>query len=96
MGLAEELHREICNREHVLFGRAVLAIGTRRDLDDFLFYLGPTPPSFALVHLTRSRERLRDFPYTELFQTAEDWVERGLKASVLDYEQAHKSQDGAA
>ena len=96
VGLAEELHREICNREHVLFGRVVIAIGARRDLDDFLFYLGPTPPSFALVHLTWSRESRRDWPYTEFFETAQDWVERGLRAAALDYEQTNASQDGAA
>jgi hypothetical protein len=96
VGLAEELHREICNPEHILFGREVLAIGTRRGLDDFLFYLGPTPPSFALVHLTWSREKLRDFPYSEVFETAEDWIERGLKPSILDYEQSRKRRDGAA
>ncbi len=71
-GLAEELRREICHRDHRLYGRETLAIGTCRGLDDFLFYLGPTPPSFAVVHLTWGKEKQPDFPYAELFSTAED------------------------
>ena len=91
--LAEELQREICCHEHLLFGRATIAVGARRDLDDFLFYLGPAAPSFALVHLTWARESRREWPYAELFETAQDWMERGLKAAVLDYEQTHKRRD---
>lgn len=94
--LARELQREICNPEHVLFGRAAIAVGARRDLDDFLFYLGPTAPSFALVHLTWARELRAGWPYTEFFETAEDWMERGLKAAVLDYEQPRPKPDGTA
>ena len=95
-GLAEELHREICNQEHVLFGHTVVGVGSRRDIDDFLFYLGPTPPSLALVHLTWNRELRREWPHTEFFDTVEDWVERGMKAATIDYEQSHKRRDGAA
>ena len=95
VGLAEELQREICNREHVLFGRAAIGVGARRDLDDFLFYLGATPPSFALVHLTWNRESRRDWPYTKFFENAQDWLERGLKTAVLDYEQTHNSRHKA-
>ena len=94
--LAQELQREIGSLEHLLFGRSAIAVGARRDLDDFLFYLGPTPPSFALVHLTWARESRREWPHAELFETAQDWIERGLRAAVLDYEQSHNSQDRTA
>jgi hypothetical protein len=85
-GLAEELRREVGHSSHVLYGLETLAIAYRKELDDFLFYLGPEPPSFALVHFTWTVERNPDFPYAEVYQTWEECFERAVMPAIREYE----------
>jgi hypothetical protein len=60
-----ELHREMCP-QHCLYGRKVIALGRRKDLDDFLFRVLDGPQPYAIVHLTWSVESKPDFPLTSL------------------------------
>src|SRR5262245_54434334 len=72
---AAELQREMC-AGHVLFGRAVQAVGRRQDCDDVLFYLGESAPQFAVVHLTYQRETRPEWPSTSVFDALDAWIEQ--------------------
>jgi hypothetical protein len=79
-----ELRREVCS-EHALFDRNAIAIGQRQDCDDFLFFLGDTPPSYAVVHLTYQHETRPDWPQTEFFDSLDDWITKGLGPDADDF-----------
>ena len=68
--LEAELCRELCPA-HVLHGMEVTALGRRRLRDDVLFKLGDN--RFAQVHLTYKEETDPRWPWTDVFQTFEDW-----------------------
>ena len=80
-----ELKREMCVG-HVLFGRSVSAIGRRKDCDDVLFYLGESPPSFAVVHLSFQQETQPRWPDTVLFDSLVAWVERCMVPDAEQFE----------
>jgi hypothetical protein len=82
--LESELRNEMCPG-HVLFERAFVAIGWRRGVDDFLFYLGDTSPRFAVVHLTWRKESSPDWPHTKLFETLDDWIQQGMAIDAEEY-----------
>jgi hypothetical protein len=76
--LETELHREL-SLGHPLHGRSLAAIARRADQDDVLFALDDG--SVAEVHLTW-RGRPEDdprWPRTEIFPSAEAWIERRMK-----------------
>src|SRR5688572_14374266 len=79
-----ELHREMC-AGHVLFGRSVIAIGNRIDCDDILFYLGDSPPQFAVVHLTFQPESDPTWPQTVLYDSLTAWVEQCMIPDAEEY-----------
>ena len=66
---------------HVLYQRPALTIGRRLDSDDVLFYLPAGPALLAVVHLTysaRTPEPDARFPYTVLYASLRDWIDRCL------------------
>jgi hypothetical protein len=73
--LQAELARE-AGSGHPLAGASVVAIGRRVDTDDVLFWLPEGPALLAEVHLTWTghRERMTNWPWTELFESVEDWT----------------------
>jgi len=81
-----ELHRDVC-RGHVLYDRPVKAIGHRQDRDDVLFYIGETPPRFAVVHLTYQRETVPQWPSTAVFDSLEAWITQRLVPDADDWEE---------
>jgi len=68
--LEAELYREL-SPTHVLHGLEVTALGRRRRRDDVLFKLADG--RFAQVHLTQKVEADPRWPWTDVFQTFEDW-----------------------
>lgn len=84
--LAAELRKEL-GPKHVLFGRPMAAVGRRVDNDDVLFVSTGAPQTLAVVHLTwcAGQESDPGYPATTLFQSWEDWVERGLRPDHRDY-----------
>jgi hypothetical protein len=79
-----ELRREMCSG-HILFARAVTAIGFRKDCDDVLFCLGNISPRFAVVHLTYQRETKSEWPETRVFETLEEWEQKCMGPDAEDY-----------
>lgn len=73
--LVSELHKEL-NSTHILFEKCNRAIGRRIDCDDVLFEC--IDGTFALVHLTwlGVKDLHPDFPWTRLFLTFHDFVEK--------------------
>ncbi|GMQ58359.1 hypothetical protein AN1V17_27540 [Vallitalea sediminicola] len=52
----KELYSEV-GKQHILYGKMVMAIGRRYDRDDILFKVYDSELSFAVVHLTYSNKR---------------------------------------
>ena len=79
--LAAELAREV-GPGHPLFKRPVVLLGRRLDQDDVLFWLPAGPAALAVVHLTWTgrQERSPDWPWTVLYTSVADWLERGMRA----------------
>jgi hypothetical protein len=75
--LAEELRREISS-SHVLSGQIVLALAQRQDRDEVLFRIEGSPPRYAVVHLTWSKQRETSpkWPTTELFESLDQFLEQ--------------------
>jgi hypothetical protein len=71
--LEAELKREVCSL-HPLFGLTVVCIARREGRDDFLFSLPTHSKPLAVIHLTWSKEKTTDFPWTTLFESAEDFT----------------------
>ena len=68
-------------RKHVLYGRRAIAIGRRHDTDDVLYYLPDGPAMLAVVHLTWSSQTPEPdarFPWTDLYQSVQDWVDQRM------------------
>lgn len=84
-GLEVELKRE-AGETHPLFGHEAVAVGRRFDCDDVIFYLPNNVFPLAVVHLTWSGkiEESAEFPWTVLYSSVEDWVERCMK---VDHEE---------
>jgi hypothetical protein len=80
--LQEELAAEL-GPSHPLRGRAMRAVARRRDCDDVLFVSVDEPHVVAVVHLTYANRPELDprFPGTTLFESMQDWIERGMAAS---------------
>jgi len=79
-----ELQHEMC-AGHVLFGRSVTPIGWCPGEDDILFYLGDTPPRFAVVHLTFHQETRPDWPHTSLYDSLDGWLQRRMIPDAEEY-----------
>jgi hypothetical protein len=80
-GLEAELAREV-GPGHPLAGRRAVAVGRRLDTDDVLFFLPEGPAPLAVVHLswTGRCETRPEWPWTELYTSIPDWVERRMRA----------------
>jgi hypothetical protein len=71
--LEAELKREVCSL-HPLFNFSAVCVARRGGRDDFLFFLPAHSKPFAVIHLTWSEEKTADFPWTTLFESAEDFA----------------------
>jgi hypothetical protein len=74
--LESELRREL-SPDHLLGGRAFLAVARRQDCDDVLFQVEGV--GFAVVHLTWSGRVDPRWPRTEIYGSLDDWIERRMK-----------------
>jgi hypothetical protein len=83
--LTAELRREL-SQKHVLYGRDLKAVATRRDRDDVLFEIDNKDEPLVVVHLTRRQETDPRWPTTKFFKNWEHW----LKEEMLP---AHKEYD---
>lgn len=85
--IQEQLERELKSElaaDHILYGRTVRAVATRKDCDDVLFEVGQ-PSQFAVVHLSyAARPDRAPWPSTEVFESAADFVECRMKADHSD------------
>lgn len=68
-----ELKREACSL-HPLFGLKSQCIARRDDRDDFLFFCPEHSHTIAVVHLTWSKEKTADFPWTTFFEDGDDFI----------------------
>jgi len=68
-----ELQREV-KEGHPLFGIRGVARGRRYDQDDVLFDLQDGSGRIAEVHLTYREYNAPPFPWTCLFNNADDWA----------------------
>lgn len=87
---AEFIQRELVaevGTGHLLYGREMRAVARREDCDDVLFVSTDEPPLVAVVHLTYARRPETDprFPSTTIFESIEQWIERGMKSDHKDY-----------
>lgn len=85
-GLENELRREL-SQKHVLSQCQAIAMGRRTDNDDVLFYLPENTPAWAVVHLTWQKENSANWPYTETYQSIEEFIEKRMKPD-------HQEQNG--
>ena len=81
--LEAELYREVSDG-HALGGIQVAAIGTTDHPDDVLFQLLDGSGRYATVHLTWKRGT-SEWPYTRVFWSEADWLDRGLRADHEEY-----------
>jgi hypothetical protein len=82
--LEEELRRELA-ADHPLTGVPVVVIGQNSRNDDILLELKDGSRRVAEVHLTwAGKKELPPWPFAALFESAADWVERGMK---VDHEE---------
>jgi len=81
-----ELARELA-KGHVLEGRQFQAIGRHVGQDDILFVLDGGGPTLAVVHLTYSptREKDREWPWTEIYRDAQEFVEKRMRVDAEEY-----------
>ncbi len=84
--LQQELASEL-GSSHCLKGREMRAVAFRQDCDDVLFVSTDDPPLVAVVHLTSTNRPEQDprWPETALFDSMQDWIERGMKADHDDF-----------
>ena len=68
-----ELKTEVCSL-HPLFGVPGQCLARRERRDDFLFSFPSHSRPMAVVHLTWSKEKTADFPWTTFFDSAEDFT----------------------
>jgi hypothetical protein len=83
--LVAELRQELTPL-HPLFGQPFTAIARRQDCDDVLFRVGVAPHRYAVVHLTWTAkpERAPEFPWTEIFNSLDEFVAR-MKQDPFDF-----------
>ena len=58
------------------------------DNDDVLFYLPEGPALLAVVHLTwsdRTPEKDTRLPWTTLYASVAEWIEKGLDRDAQEY-----------
>ena len=79
--LEKELEAEL-GKDHPLKGRRLRAIAVRQDCDDVLFVSADVPQVVAVVHLTYARRPEPDprWPETTIFESIQDWIDRGMKS----------------
>ncbi|HEU4698596.1 MAG TPA: hypothetical protein VFS40_05415 [Gemmatimonadales bacterium] len=84
--LEHELNREVA-AGHPLHGRRATAVARRHDNGDVLYYLPDAPQPLAVVGLTftRSREIAPEWPRTEFYASAQEWIERRMKPDHRAY-----------
>ena len=87
---AEYFQRELLaevGTSHRLHGREMRAVARREDCDDVLFVSIDEPPLVAVVHLTYAKRPETDprFPSTTIFESMDDWIQRGMKADHEDH-----------
>jgi hypothetical protein len=80
-----ELQKEMPPR-HVLHGLSVINIARRIDSDDVLFVTSDPTKPLAVVHLTYHAEYDPQWPYTTLYESWRDWIERCLPPEHEEYE----------
>ena len=68
-----ELKKEVSSL-HPLFGVAGQCLARREGRDDFLFSFPEHSHPIAVVHLTWSKEKTADFPWTTFFASADDFT----------------------
>ena len=71
-GFEKELAQEVCP-EHDLANISTECIARRDGRDDFLFRVDLDGSEYVVVHLTWSRERSPDWPWTTPFTTVDDF-----------------------
>jgi hypothetical protein len=88
-GLLAELHRELVS-PHPLFGLPAVPIARRQACDDVLFRFGHLPERYAVVRLTWTGkpERAPQFPWTEIFDSLDDFAATRMKEDAFDFEQS--------
>ena len=79
--LEAELHREL-PKGHQLCGRQLRAIARRQDQDDVLFRSATDDGSLFCVHLTWSKERDPQWPWTVRYASLDDFRERWLREEL--------------
>jgi hypothetical protein len=84
--LQKELAAEL-GPDHPLKGRDLRAVAVRQDCHDVLFVSSTEPQVVAVVHLTYANRPESDprWPETTLFESIQDWMERGMKADHDDF-----------
>jgi hypothetical protein len=84
--LEKELHAEL-GPHHILKGRDLRAVARCQDCDDVLFVSADEPTTIAVVHLTYANRPEQDplYPETTIFDSMDDWLERGMKADHDDF-----------
>jgi hypothetical protein len=87
-----EMRREM-PQNHLLSQLPLRAIGKRQHRDDRLFIL--PDKRVAQVHLTWIEEKNPAFPYTEIFEDAEQWAAESMLPEHKGWPE-WKSDDGAA
>ena len=76
--IAERLKKDL-PKGHVLNGLELKAVARRLDQDDVLFeVLGGDQP-LAVVHMTWKRETDPEWPWTKLYQSWDEWVEKVMR-----------------
>lgn len=71
---------------HVLHSVEAFSIAKRVDNDDILFYLPNNKYSFAVVHLTWSKENKdSEFPLTRFYSSLEEWIDNCMKIDHENY-----------
>jgi hypothetical protein len=87
--LETELRGEVAEG-HLLYSVPAVAVGRRMDCDDMLFRIEHPSYTLAVVHLTWRTQPEPDptWPYTVLFHTWEEWIEKCLKPDNAEYEDA--------
>lgn len=83
MSFEKELYNEV-GKQHILYGKRVVAVGRRYDCDEFLFQVHDSEFGFAVVHLTysKSREDNPKHPKTRIYKDLNDWIN---KCMILDH-----------
>jgi hypothetical protein len=91
----ERLAKEV-GCKHVLYKRKVISVGRRYDMDDVLFYLPDGPGVLAAVGLTwssRTPEPKPELPWTDLYSSVQEFIDRRMIPDADEMAQAGGSPD---